>query len=182
MNRRASPSTTYAGERGSTALSVELVEQLFDEHRAGGRLRHRAGHREGVPRESLGFTGTEVLRIAGEEVDQRACPAEARRVRIRVWSANCRPWVEVSDHGRGFDTASPVSPIHQRITGLLRAHRAAEPAPYRAGSRHNRALGGAGLRGGERRCVSAYGSYAAKTGRRFASASEPVRRDDGRAT
>jgi signal transduction histidine kinase len=73
---------------------------------------------EGVPSDSLGVTGTEVLLIVGEALTNARGHAEAQRVRVRVWSANGRLWVDVSDDGQGFDTARPVSPIHHGITGM----------------------------------------------------------------
>jgi signal transduction histidine kinase len=98
---------------------VELVGQLVDAHRAlAGDCEIELEIGEGVPSDSLGARGTEVLLIVGEALTNARSHAEARRVRVRVWSANRRLWVEVSDDGRGFDTARPVSPIHHGITGM----------------------------------------------------------------
>jgi signal transduction histidine kinase len=98
---------------------AELVEQLVDEHRAAvGDCSIELDIGEGVPSQSLGGTGTEVLRILGEALANARGHAEARRIRVRVWSANGRLWVEVSDDGRGFDTARPVSLSHYGITGM----------------------------------------------------------------
>ena len=106
-------------ESEAHAPFVELVEQLVDEHRAAaGDCDIELDLGEGVPSRSLGVRGTEVLRILGEALTNARGHAEARRVRVRVWSANGRLWVEVSDDGRGFDTASPVSGIHRGITGM----------------------------------------------------------------
>jgi signal transduction histidine kinase len=101
------------------ASFVELVGQLVDAHRAlagDGEIELDVG--EGVPSESIGATGTEVLLIVGEALTNARSHAEAGRVIVRVWSANGRLWVEVSDDGRGFDTARPVSPIHHGVTGM----------------------------------------------------------------
>jgi signal transduction histidine kinase len=96
-----------------------LVEQLIDEHRPQhGDCDIELDLGEGVPRGSLGVTGTEVLRILGEALTNALHHAEARRVRVRVWSATGRLRVEVSDDGRGFDPASPVPPTHQGIKGM----------------------------------------------------------------
>jgi len=98
---------------------VELVQQLVDEHRAlVGDCDIELDIGEGVPSQSLGVRGTEVLRILGEALTNARGHAGARRVRVRAWSANGRLWVEVSDDGQGFDTASPVSPTHHGITGM----------------------------------------------------------------
>jgi signal transduction histidine kinase len=106
-------------ESEAHAPFVELVQQLVDEHRAAvGDCDIELDLGEGVPSGSLGNTGTEVLRILGEALTNARGHAEARRVRVRVWSANGRLWVEVSDDGRGFDTASPMSGLHHGITGM----------------------------------------------------------------
>jgi signal transduction histidine kinase len=106
-------------ESEAHAPFVELVEQLVDEHRPRhGDCDIELDLGEGVPTGSLGVTGTEVLRILGEALTNALRHAEARRVRVRVWSATGRLWVEVSDDGRGFDPASPVSPTHQGIRGM----------------------------------------------------------------
>jgi PAS domain S-box-containing protein len=98
---------------------VELVEQLVGEHRRlEGDCVVELDIGEDVPSESLGVRGTEVLRILGEALTNARGHAQARRVRVRVWRANGRLWVEVSDDGRGFDTARPVSPLHRGITGM----------------------------------------------------------------
>ncbi len=44
--------------------------------------------------------------------------AGAERVRDGVWGSGDGLWAEVSDDGRGFDTASPASPIRRGITGM----------------------------------------------------------------
>jgi protein-histidine pros-kinase len=106
-------------ESEAHAPFVELVQQLVDEHRAAvGDCDIELDVGEGAPSQSLGVTGTEVLRILGEALTNARRHAQARRVRVRVWSANGRLWVEVSDDGQGFDSARPVSAIHHGITGM----------------------------------------------------------------
>jgi PAS domain S-box-containing protein len=98
---------------------VELLELLVDEHRAllgDGEIELEVG--EGIPAGSLGVKGVEVLRILGEALTNARRHAGAGRVRVRVWVSNDWLSVEVSDDGRGFDTASPVSPMHRGITGM----------------------------------------------------------------
>jgi PAS domain S-box-containing protein len=106
-------------ENEEHASFAELVQQLVDAHRAlAGDCEIELDIGEGVLSESIGPTGTEVLLIVGEALTNARSHAEAGRVRVRVWSANGRLWVEVSDDGRGFDTARPVSPIHHGVTGM----------------------------------------------------------------
>jgi PAS domain S-box-containing protein len=106
-------------ESEAHAPFVELVQQLVDEHRAAaGDCDIELDLGEGVPSGSLGVRGTEVLRILGEVLTNARRHAEARRVRVRVWTAKGRLWVEVSDDGRGFDIAGPVSGLHHGITGM----------------------------------------------------------------
>jgi signal transduction histidine kinase len=98
---------------------VELLELLVDEHRAmldDGEIELEVG--EGIPAGSLGVKGVEVLRILGEALTNARRHAAAGRVRVRVWLSNEWLSVEVSDDGRGFDTASPVSRMHRGITGM----------------------------------------------------------------
>jgi PAS domain S-box-containing protein len=106
-------------ESEAHAPFVELVRQLVGEHRTlHGDCNIELDIGEDVPSGSLGVRGTEVLRILGEALTNALGHAEALRVRMRVWSANGRLWVEVSDDGRGFDAARPVSAIHHGITGM----------------------------------------------------------------
>jgi signal transduction histidine kinase len=98
---------------------VELLERLIDEHRAtmgDSEIVLEVG--EGIPAGSLGVKGVEVLLIVGEALTNARRHANARRVRVCACVSNDWLSVEVSDDGRGFDTASPVSPIHRRITGM----------------------------------------------------------------
>jgi PAS domain S-box-containing protein len=98
---------------------VELLERLVGEHRAmvgSGEIQLEIG--DGIPAGSLGAKGIEVLRIVGEALTNARRHAEAQHVRVRVWGTNDGLWAEVSDDGRGFDTASPMSPIHRGITGM----------------------------------------------------------------
>jgi signal transduction histidine kinase len=98
---------------------VELLERLVDEHRAmAGESEIELHMGDGIPTGSLGVEGIEVLRILGEALTNARRHAEARLVRVRVWGSNDGLWAEVSDDGRGFDIASPVSPIHRGITGM----------------------------------------------------------------
>jgi signal transduction histidine kinase len=98
---------------------LELLERLVDEHRA------RMGSSEiqleiggGIPSGPLSVKGVEVLRILGEALTNARRHADARRVRIRVWGSEDALGAEVSDDGRGFDTASPTSPIHRGLSGM----------------------------------------------------------------
>lgn len=98
---------------------VELLERLVDEHRAmlgDGEIELEVG--DGTPTGSLGVTGAEVLRILGETLTNARRHGNARRVRVGVRVSNDELSIEVLDNGRGFDTASPVSPIHRGITGM----------------------------------------------------------------
>ena len=98
---------------------VELLAQVVDEHRAMvGDCEIQLEIGDGVPAGSLGVKGVEVLRIVGEALTNARRHAEAERVRVRVWGSSDGLWVEVSDDGRGFDTASPAPPIHRGITGM----------------------------------------------------------------
>ena len=98
---------------------VELLERLVDEHQAMvGDCEIQLEIGDGVPAGSLGVKGVEVLRILGEALTNARRHAEAERVRVRVWGSSDGLWVEVSDDGRGFDTASPAPPIHRGITGM----------------------------------------------------------------
>jgi PAS domain S-box-containing protein len=106
-------------EREEHLPFVELLEQLVDEHRAmAGDCEIRLETRSGIPAGSLGIKGIEVLRILGEALTNARRHAQARHVRVRMWGANDRLWVEVSDDGRGFEAATPASPIHHGITGM----------------------------------------------------------------
>ena len=73
---------------------------------------------DGIAAGSLGVEGIEVLRILGEALTNACRHADARRVRVRVSGGQDGLWAEVSDDGRGFDTARPVSPIHRGIIGM----------------------------------------------------------------
>ena len=73
---------------------------------------------DGVPVGSLGVKGVEVLRIVGEALTNARRHAEAERVRVRVRGSSDGLRVEVSDDGRGFDSASPAAPAHRGITGM----------------------------------------------------------------
>jgi two-component system sensor histidine kinase DegS len=98
---------------------VERLEQLVDERRAmagDGEIQLEIG--DGMPSGSLGVEGIEVLRILGEALTNARRHAEARHVRVRVWGTKNGLRAEVSDDGRGFDPASPASPIHHGITGM----------------------------------------------------------------
>jgi signal transduction histidine kinase len=98
---------------------VGLLERLGDEHRAmtsSCEIQVEIG--DGIPAGSLGAKGIEVLRILGEALTNARRHADARRIRVRVWGANDGLSAEVSDDGRGFDTASPAPPIHRGITGM----------------------------------------------------------------
>jgi PAS domain S-box-containing protein len=98
---------------------VELLARLVDEHRAiVGDCEIQLEIGDGVPAGSLGVKGVEVLRIVGEALTNARRHAQAERVRVRVWGSSDGLWVEVSDDGRGFDTASPAPPIHRGITGM----------------------------------------------------------------
>ena len=108
----------HSGSEEQTPF-VELLARLVDEHRAmvgDGEIQLEIG--DGVPAGSLGVKGVEVLRILGEALTNARRHAEAERVRVRVWGSSDVLWVEVSDDGRGFDTARPASPIHRGITGM----------------------------------------------------------------
>jgi signal transduction histidine kinase len=98
---------------------AQLLERLVDEHRAmmgDGEIELEVG--EGIPAGSLGVKGLEVLRLLGEALTNARRHAGAGRVRVRAWVINDWLSIEVSDDGRGFDTASPVSPVHRGITGM----------------------------------------------------------------
>jgi PAS domain S-box-containing protein len=98
---------------------VELLARLVDEHRAMvGDYDIQLDIGDGVPAGPLGVTGIEVLRILGEALTNARRHAEAERVRVRAWGSSDGLGVEVSDDGRGFDTASPRLPIHRGITGM----------------------------------------------------------------
>jgi PAS domain S-box-containing protein len=97
---------------------VELLARLVDKHRAMVAFEIQLEIGDGVPAGSLGVTGGEVLRILGEALTNARRHAEAERVRVRAWGSSDGLWVEVSDDGRGFDTASPAPPIHRGITGM----------------------------------------------------------------
>ena len=98
---------------------VELLARLVDEHRAmvGDReIQLEIG--DGVPAGPLGAAGVEVLRIVGEALTNARRHADARYVRVRVSGSSDGLWVEVSDDGRGFDTARPAPATHRGITGM----------------------------------------------------------------
>ncbi|MEA2146046.1 MAG: hypothetical protein QOG59_1633 [Solirubrobacteraceae bacterium] len=98
---------------------VELLARLVDAHQAMvGDCEIQLEIGDGVPAGSLGVKGVEVLRILGEALTNARRHAEAERVRVRVWGSSDGLWVEVSDDGRGFDTASPAPPVHRGITGM----------------------------------------------------------------
>jgi signal transduction histidine kinase len=98
---------------------VELLKRLVDEQQAMvGSCEIQLEVGNGVPAGSLGVEGVEVLRILGEALTNARRHADARRVRVRVWGSNDGLWAEVSDDGRGFDSAAPVSSIHRGITGM----------------------------------------------------------------
>jgi signal transduction histidine kinase len=97
---------------------VELLEQLVEEHRAMVEWETQLEIGDGMPSGSLGVEGIEVLRILGEALTNARRHAEARHVRVRVWGTKNGLRAEVSDDGRGFDPASPASPIHHGITGM----------------------------------------------------------------
>jgi PAS domain S-box-containing protein len=98
---------------------VELLARLVDEHRAMvGDCEIQLEIGDGVPAGSLGVKGVELLRILGEALTNARGHAEAERVHVLVWGSSDRLWIEVSDDGRGFDTATPVSPSHRGITGM----------------------------------------------------------------
>jgi signal transduction histidine kinase len=98
---------------------VELLERLVDEHWAMmGDCEIQLEIGDGVPAGSLGVKGIEVLRIVGEALTNARRHAQAERVRVRVWGSRDGLRVEVSDDGRGFDTASPAPPIHRGTTGM----------------------------------------------------------------
>ena len=108
----------HSGSEEQTPF-VELLARLVDEHRAMvGDCEIQLEIGDGVPAGSLGVKGVEVLRIVGEALTNARRHAEAERVRVRVWGGSDGLWVEVSDDGRGFDTASPAPPIHRGITGM----------------------------------------------------------------
>jgi signal transduction histidine kinase len=125
------PVLRHAGEQLRSAISdlrldseehtpfVELLEQLVDGHRAMiGSCEIQLEIGNGIPSGSLGVEGVEVLRVLGEALTNARRHAGARLVRVRVWGANDGLWVEVSDDGRGFETATPPSPIHHGIKGM----------------------------------------------------------------
>lgn len=98
---------------------VELLERLVDARRAmagDGEIELEIG--DGIPGGSLGVEGMEVLRILGEALTNARRHGQARHVRVRVWGTKDGLCAEVSDDGRGFDPASPQSPIHHGITGM----------------------------------------------------------------
>ena len=98
---------------------VALLARLVDEHRTmvgDGEIQVEIG--DGVPVGSLGVRSVEVLRIVGEALTNARRHAEAEHVRVRLWGSSDRLWVEVSDDGRGFDTARPAPPTHRGITGM----------------------------------------------------------------
>jgi PAS domain S-box-containing protein len=98
----------------------EMLAQLADEHRAMlGECEIQLEIGIGVPEGSLGVMGDEVLRIVGEALTNARRHAEAERIRVRVWGSEGVLSVEISDDGRGFDTASPAPPIHRGVTGML---------------------------------------------------------------
>jgi PAS domain S-box-containing protein len=98
---------------------VELLERLVDEHRAmAGDSEIEVQMGDGVPTGSLGLKGIELLRILGEALTNARRHADARRVLVRVWGTKDGLWVEVSDDGRGFEIATPVSPVHHGIRGM----------------------------------------------------------------
>lgn len=98
---------------------VELLAWLVDERRAmvdDCEIQLEIG--DGVPAGSLGVQGVEVLRIVGEALTNARRHAQAERVGVRVGARGDGLWVEVSDDGRGFDTARPAPPTHRGITGM----------------------------------------------------------------
>jgi two-component system sensor histidine kinase UhpB len=98
---------------------VELLARLVDEHRAMvGECEIQLEIGDGVPQGSLSVTGVEVLRVVGEALTNARRHAEAERVRVHVWRSSDELWVEVSDDGRGFDTARPAPAMHRGITGM----------------------------------------------------------------
>ncbi len=108
--------TSRAEEQGEFC---ELLERLVEEHRTivgGCEIELEVG--DGVPVGSLGVTGVEVLRIVGEALRNACRHAQAELVRVSVGGGSDGLWVEVSDDGRGFDTASPAPPTHRGITGM----------------------------------------------------------------
>ena len=114
-------SAVYDLHSGSEEQSplVELLARLVDERRAmvgDGEIQVEIG--DGVPVGSLGVRSVEVLRIVGEALTNARRHAEAEHVRVRLWGSSDRLWVEVSDDGRGFDTARPAPPTHRGITGM----------------------------------------------------------------
>ena len=101
------------------ASFVELLARVVDEHRAMvGDCEIELEIGDGVPAGALGVMGVEVLGIVGEALRNACRHAEAERVRVRVGGGRDGLWVEVSDDGRGFDTARPAPPIHRGITGM----------------------------------------------------------------
>jgi PAS domain S-box-containing protein len=82
----------------------ELLEELVEVHRglvAGCDLRLEVvGGGSPGP---LGAQGTELLRIVGEALTNARRHAGARRVRVRLSTADDRLWIEVDDDGRGLD-------------------------------------------------------------------------------
>ena len=97
---------------------VELLERLVDSHRAMVQCEIQLEVDDGVPTGSLGVAGVEILRILGEALTNARRHAQAEGVHVRMWGSSDRLWVEVSDDGRGFDTASPAPPTHRGITGM----------------------------------------------------------------
>jgi PAS domain S-box-containing protein len=97
---------------------VELLDQLVEEHRAMIECEIQFEIGDGMTSGSLGVEGIEVLRILGEALTNARRHADARQVRVRVWGTKDGLRAEVSDDGRGFDPASPASPVHHGITGM----------------------------------------------------------------
>jgi PAS domain S-box-containing protein len=94
----------------------ELLEGLVEVHRALApdrdiSLELGAGAPSGV----LGATGTELLRIIGEALNNARRHSGAEHVRVRVWGSEAHLCAEVSDDGHGSDTDMPVG---TGVTGM----------------------------------------------------------------
>jgi PAS domain S-box-containing protein len=120
----------------------ELLESLIGLHRSmAGDFEIELDARDGMPTGPLGRTGTEILRILSEALTNARRHSGARRVRVGVWGTDDTLWVDVSDHGRGFDPARP--PGHVNGAGIKGMR---ERANAIGGSLHIRSEPGAGTR------------------------------------
>lgn len=98
----------------------ELLSELVELHRemAVGPTEIESDLGAGVPSDSLGGRGIEILRIVGEALTNARRHSGSRLIRVRAHGTNGMLGVEVSDDGRGFDPASRPSSTRLGITGM----------------------------------------------------------------